>query len=69
MKMERSHLALKIFWLVVISIGLGMIVVGFVNDADLITFFGVFLVMVPLFIRLYIERTRQQHKAPSDVSP
>ncbi len=65
--MERSPLAWRILLWVMVPIGIGMIGVGFIEDADLVTFLGVFLVMVPFFARTYFESARNQHKSLEDV--
>jgi hypothetical protein len=65
--MKRSLIALRMLLSVVVSIGIGMIVIGFVKDADLVTFLGVFLVMVPFTVGLYVETIGKYRRSPDDV--
>ncbi len=60
MRFIQLNIVLTIIQYLVVAIGLVMVIYGFINDADLITFFGVALAMAPFFVRNYIEdRTKQ----------
>ncbi|MBI1805206.1 MAG: hypothetical protein HYR77_12185 [Ignavibacteria bacterium] len=58
---NQSNIVLTVIQYLVVAIGLVMVVYGFMNDADLIEFFGIALAMVPFFVRNYIETTRKQN--------
>lgn len=62
MDMKRANIAFKMVQYSFVSIGLAVVVVGFLNDADLVTFIGVFLVMAPFFVRGYIQTKRKYDK-------
>ncbi len=61
MNINRSNIVLRIIQYLVVTIGLAMVIYGFMNDADLISFFGVALAMGPFFVRHYIESARKQN--------
>ncbi|MBI1806862.1 MAG: hypothetical protein HYR76_07420 [Ignavibacteria bacterium] len=62
--MNKLDIALRILEYVVVSIGTAMVVVGFLNNEDLLTFFGVFLVIVLFFIYHYIQSAKRHDKTP-----